>query len=254
MIPYSEVDRDLKKLLMEFGPSRRSYHPEYPFWRLKADGIWELNNVDHVESRKASSDAKKTELFKYNVHGGFPIDIYQLLSKDHKFSAEIASRILETNFPASIHDDILQALGLDIETIASTSKIRDPRFRDRALSAYEYQCAVCGFNVRVGDSLVALEAAHIKWHQAGGPDQENNGIALCSMHHKLFDRGGFTITSDMRMKVSEIAYGTQGFNEWLMAYHGKEVRRPQRPAYYPEPTFVNWHVKEVFRGFARHIQ
>jgi putative restriction endonuclease len=25
---------------------------------------------------------------------------------------------------------------------------------------------------------VALEAAHIKWHQAGGPDEESNGLAL----------------------------------------------------------------------------
>ncbi len=46
-----------------------------------------------------------------------------------------------------------------------------------------YQSVVCGFNVRIADSLVALEAAHIKWHQAGGPDMEYNGIALCSLHH-----------------------------------------------------------------------
>jgi putative restriction endonuclease len=30
-IPFAEVDRDLTPLLKEFGPSRRSYHPEYPF-------------------------------------------------------------------------------------------------------------------------------------------------------------------------------------------------------------------------------
>ncbi len=151
----------------------------------------------------------------------------------------------------SIHQDILQAVGLDIGSVTSRGKIRDPRFRERILRAYQYQCAVCGFNVRVGDTLVALEAAHIKWHQAGGPDQENNGLALCSLHHKLFDRGAFAINKNMQLVVAENTHGTHGFTEWLLAYHGKEIRSPQRPSYYPEPKFVAWHVKEVFKGYAR---
>ena len=253
MIPYAEIAQDLKKLLIEFGPSRKSYHPEYPFWRLQADGIWELENTENVGLRAANTDAKKRDLLKHHVYGGLLPQIYKQLLSDKRFFAEIATQILEANFPASIHEDILQAVGLDIEKVASMARIRDPHFRDRILIAYEYQCAVCGFNVRVGNSLVALEAAHIKWHQAGGPDQESNGIALCSMHHKLFDRGAFTITDDMKMRVSEIAHGTQGFNEWLMVYHGEEIRAPQRPAYYPAPDFVDWHVKEVFKGYARGL-
>jgi len=251
MISYANIDRDLKKLLAEFGPSRKSYHPEYPFWHLQTDGIWELGNAEQTEMRAFGADPKKSELLKHHVYGGLPYDVYRQLKSDRNFFADIAARILESSFPASIHEDILQAVGLDMENMASTARIRDPRFRDRILTAYEYQCAVCGFNVRVGDSLVALEAAHIKWHQAGGPDIENNGIALCSMHHKLFDRGAFTISGDMKMRVSEIAHGTHGFNEWLMAYHDKEIRPPQRPAYYPEPKYVDWHVKEVFKGYAR---
>lgn len=119
------------------------------------------------------------------------------------------------------------------------------------LRAYEYRCAVCGFNIRLGHALVALEAAHIKWHQAGGPDNENNGIAFCSMHHKLFDRGVFTLTDDLVVRVSELAHGTTGFDDWLMAFHGKRIHSPQRQSYYPEPGFVNWHIREVFKGYAR---
>jgi len=37
LISYADVDRDLKKLLIEFGPTRKTYHPEYPFWRLQND-------------------------------------------------------------------------------------------------------------------------------------------------------------------------------------------------------------------------
>jgi len=98
----------------------------------------------------------------------------------------------------------------------------------------------------IGARLVALEAGHIKWHQAGGPDTESNGLALCSMHHKLFDLGVFTITDSMEVIVSEEAHGTKGFQEWVLAFHGKKIQSPLRDYYLPEAAFVNWHVREVF--------
>ena len=42
------------------------------------------------------------------------------------------------------------------------------------------------------DPFVRLSKDDIKWHQVKGPDSENNGIALCSMNHKLFDSGVFS--------------------------------------------------------------
>jgi putative restriction endonuclease len=69
----------------------------------------------------------------------------------------------------------------------------DPQFRLRVLTAYEYRCAVCGFDVRLGSVSIALDAAHIRWHQAGGPELERNGLALCVLHHKTFDLGALTV-------------------------------------------------------------
>ena len=99
--------------------------------------------------------------------------------------------------------------------------------------------------------VLALEAAHIKWHQAGGPDVEENGIALCALHHKLFDRGAFTVSPELRIEVSDRAHGTHGFDEWLYAFHGKSLTPPQRPNFYPEPEFVQWHVRDVFQDVSR---
>ena len=251
-IPYTAVDEKLKQLLMDFGPTRKSYHPEYPFWRLQNDGIWELKNTENVSLRAGNTDAKKGDLIKYNTLGGFKKQIFDLVTSDPAAAVEIATEILEANFPASIHKDILQAFGLDLKPETPEKRKRDPYFRDRIIRAYEHQCAVCGFNVRMGHALVALEAAHIKWHQAGGPDSEGNGIALCALHHKLFDRGAFTVSPQLHIQVSDRAHGTHGFREWLSEFHGKSVRPPQRPAYYPEPEFVEWHVREVFQGEARY--
>lgn len=253
LVAFADVDRELRKLLEEFGPTRKSHHPEYPFWRLRNDGLWELTNAEHVVSRRGSTDARKSELLKYDVHGGFPQDVYDALRRDSRILSDIVSTLLTKNFPESIHEDILQAVGIDLaEDHLSVGK-RDPLFREHVLRAYEYRCAVCGYNVRLGNSLVGLEAAHIKWHQAGGPDVENNGIALCALHHKLFDRGAFTLSGgeDMIVQVSKNAHGTHGFSEWLMKYHGKPLKRPQAPGDYPLPTHVKWHVREVFKGPAR---
>jgi putative restriction endonuclease len=37
-VPFTPVDEVVGALLREFGPPRKSYHPEYPFWRLRSDG------------------------------------------------------------------------------------------------------------------------------------------------------------------------------------------------------------------------
>lgn len=113
---------------------------------------------------------------------------------------------------------------------------------------------VAGFkDIILGMCENIVKNAHIRWHQAGGPDVEQNGIALCTMHHKLFDRGVFTLTNYMRLEVAENAHGTNGFEEWVMRYHGKEVRPPQSPLYRPKESYVNWHIKEVFQGPARYV-
>ncbi len=41
------------------------------------------------------------------------------------------------------------------------------------------------------------------------------------MHHKLFDRGAFTLGDDLSLRVSQKANGTTGLSEWLMMFHGR---------------------------------
>ena len=153
-IPHTEVDEKLKQLLIDFGPTRRSYHPEYPFWRLQNDGIWELKNAEDVSIRTGSTDAKKSELIKYNVLGGFKKEIFDIVASDPEVAREIATEILEANFPSSIHEDILQAVGLEMKPKTTENRKRDPYFRDRIIRAYEHQCAVCGFNMGWGTGLI----------------------------------------------------------------------------------------------------
>ena len=256
LIPYSEIDRDLEELLKEFGPKRANYRTEYPFWRLRKDSVWEVSDAAKIERTK-SGDARKRDLVDYNVSGGFLEAIAQQLQHDSKLVSEIIHGLLHAHFPASIHEDILQAAGIeDILQVAgiefspqiSKARRRSSYFRANVLKVYEYKCAICGFDVKLDHRPVGLEAAHIKWHQAGGPDTEVNGLALCSLHHKLFDRGAFALSKQLEIRVSKDAHGSVGFEEWLLRFHGTKINFPQRQSFYPKESFIDWHVREVFKG------
>jgi putative restriction endonuclease len=254
-IAFRDVAPKLTELLQEFGPSRKSYHPEYPFWRLQNDGVWVVENADQLQRRTGQTDIPKRELLEKDVHAHFSDKVAKRLQSDAGLRADVALRLLDGHFPSSLHQDILAAVGFDVTLTESVKRRkRDPEFRGRVLNAYEYACAVCGFDVRLGSQVLGLEAAHIKWHQAGGPDEEDNGLALCSLHHKAFDLGAFTIQPDLVLLVSERVYGRQGFREWLLNFHGRPIREPQRKAYSPAERFLSWHDREVFKRPPRELQ
>ena len=249
---FEEINNSLSKLLRDFGPDRKSYHPEYPFWRLQNDGIWEVTEPEKLTVMERG-DVKKSELIRNRIQGGFKDEVYKILQSDKKLVGEIVQELLESNFPSSIHEDILTSVGIDSTLFQAGPAKRNPEFRNKILRAYEYRCAICGFDVHMDYNPIALEAAHIKWHNAGGPDVEINGLALCSLHHKLFDRGAFTLTSDCIIMVSDRVFGSCGFDEWLMNYHGKKINPPQRTTYLPNQEYCKWHVKEVFHGEHREV-
>jgi putative restriction endonuclease len=252
-VPFKQVDVHLTELLKEFGPPRQSHHPEYPFWRLQNDGVWVVHASGPLTPRQSSTDAKKSELLAKEATGNFSPEVQTALRADPGIVTEIATRLLEGHFPETIHPDILAAIGLDLGTTIKTAKKRDPRFRQRVLTAYEFRCAVCGFDVRLGTVSIALDAAHIRWHQAGGPDHESNGMALCVLHHKTFDLGAFTVNAEGTLLVSDQAHGTDGFGEALLSRHGRPVRPPQRPEWKPAEESLVWHGREVFKGAARAL-
>lgn len=254
LIPYSAIDKPLQELLREFGPPRKAFHSEYPFWRLQNDGIWELANAEGVAARAGNSDAKKSELLRHNVSGGFIEDIHKMLCADPSLVRVAVHQILDYTFPDSYHGDILATIGIEDSLELTRKRKRDPKFREIVLMAYEYQCAVCGIDLRLGGRELGLEAAHIKWHQAGGPDIASNGLALCSLHHKLLDRGAIGLTADLRVQVSQLASGNSGFQSWVLPFHGEMIREPQDRQYIPEPEFITWHTHEVFRNPPRELR
>jgi putative restriction endonuclease len=240
-LSFGETEEKLSDLLQEFGPTRKSYHPEEPFARLSNDGIWVLSAPVNTKGSVSIS-----ELRSVNPTGALIPEIQRVLVKDPLFLEECVQLLLDENFPDSIHEEIRSAIGLTNKMVLVKKSTRDPKFREEVLKAYEYTCAVCGFNLRIKNALAGVEAAHVKWHAMNGPDTLSNGLALCTMHHKLFDLGAMGINVNMQLTVSPQTNGA-GKELWLNPFEGKPIRSPQKSYALPSDVFLAWHEKEVFK-------
>ena len=265
LVAFEDIDQPLQALLGEFGPSGAAKSRHYPFWHLATDHVWQLEGPPSVLNRPPGATPNLGELRAHHVQGGFAPELDQALRQDPALRAQLAHQLLDAHFPDTLHGDILAALGLDLSIPADTTSgeaihassitaRRDPKFRERVLRAYEHRCCVCGFDLRIGQTTAGLEAAHIKWFQAKGPDIESNGLALCALHHKIFDLGAFTILPDTYSLVfSQHVVASEASRHMLLGFHGAGLIMPQSKDYYPSPEFLHWHEKEVFKKPGREL-
>jgi len=250
-LKFNEIEKKLSLLLVQFGTKRGNLNPHYPFWRLREDRIWEVSNTQKINQNLTSSgDARISVLREVNAQGGFPQELSNFLSKRPNIIDTIVANILNNTFPASRHEELLDAVGFP--WLVKSKIKRDPRFRENILRIYEQRCAICGYDGQLGNTTLGIEAAHIKWHAAGGPDHMENGIALCVFHHKAFDRGAISIRDDLRLLISQDVRGRQDhLDQLLLKYIDSPIQRPQSGNPTPNQSFLAWHRKEVFQHPAR---
>ena len=247
---FSLIEEPLRDLLTAFGPPRKP-HPEYPFWHLATDGIWEVQGPA-VEARRPADTPSITAARA--MSGGLPVDLWNTLQENPQLVDGVARRLLDGHFPQSLHEDILERVGLEITAIAPRrDQRRDPNFRVLVLRAYGYRCSMCGYDGRVDTVPIGLEAAHICWWAAGGPDDVANALALCSLHHKAFDMGAIGFTDDHRITVSQAFNGSRRAHEVIGDLNGASLQPPQAGMPRPAEMHRRWHEVEVFKGPSRGV-
>jgi putative restriction endonuclease len=97
-------------------------------------------------------------------------------------------------------------------------------------------------------SLPVLEAAPIRPYADGGEHHLANGLLLRSDVHRLFDLGNVTVTPAGVFEVSRQLRDDYDNGKIYYEMHGQHVRFPQRPSDRPDPTLLDWHASERFRG------
>ena len=180
------------------------------------------------------------------------------LLADPKTLAAAARLLLDLHFTPVLAELICAAVDLDVPALdlagsgaaAQASRLRPRRrgFAEEVLRAYAYQCAMCGFDGALGRYPVGIEAAHVRWHSQQGPDEIANALALCALHHTLFDLGVLGITEDRRIRVSSLYVARNEAGLAVDALAGKPllIPRPHQPSV--DIIHISWHRHQVFKG------
>ncbi|QKW22337.1 HNH endonuclease [Kitasatospora sp. NA04385] len=259
---YSAVEEELKRLLEEYGPSH-STTPAYPFHHLVSDGVWEVR----TDQGPRSPGTGVRVLRSSGATGRLVPELRAALRKDPALLGQLARVLLDFHFPPSLHTDLCEAVGLDLD-LADTESLtggvpggareraarrqRDRRMRELVLTAYEFQCAFCGYDGMLGASAVGLEAAHVRWWSFDGPDEVDNGLCLCSLHHKLFDKGVLGLGEGHRVLVSRRFVGrSEASRQQVLALAGRPVIGPQPGTAPIADRHRKWHADQVFHGEPR---
>ncbi len=260
-LPYEQVGPKLRGWLDEFGPQRKVQHPEQPFWRLQNDdGLWSVRSAAPIQSGQPGDGV----LRKAQAIGSLSPEFASALLDDPALMLAVARSLLFSNWPESLHSSICESVGLDVDGVEASlaqrrasalpipARRRDPEFRIKVLRAYEYRCAMCGFDGRLDSTTVGLEAAHIRWWAEDGPDVTPNGLCLCAMHHQLFDRGVLGLTSDREVMVSALFIGRDIAAEAMVtSLAGRELLLPRNDKDEVAEPHRSWHEQQVFRHPAR---
>ncbi len=122
---FREIDERLSALFAEFGLSQKSQHAEVPFWRLQNDGLWEVSGDEQIRSWPREKNPKRGQLLRVNARGGFPELLYETLLQDRSLRIAIAQQLLVDHFPSSLHERILEAVGVDLQSAGQTSNRTD---------------------------------------------------------------------------------------------------------------------------------
>ena len=257
LVPYAEAADPVSQLINDFGPPVRSPALErqraaMPFVHLERE-LWDLR--DHGGDAIGPDAPEGTRwLLDHGAVGQLRPEVTALLA-DSTTLAAAARLLVDQHFTPVLSEMICAAVNLDLAILevpqmsrAPVRRPRTPGFAEEVLRAYAYRCAMCGFDGRLGRNPVAIEGAHVRWHSQDGPDDLANAIALCSLHHALFDCGVLGLSPDLRITVSPLYIATSQAGRAIDALAGQPLLdvRPGQPSV--DIIYVNWHTIQVFKS------
>ena len=109
LVSFRDVETELVGLLRHFG-TPRSPRPVYPFSHLETE-LWEVPEASSL-TRTSGGDFHIKELRERGITGGLPEPLFRELADNPGRALSEARWILDQHFPASMHQHILEAVGL----------------------------------------------------------------------------------------------------------------------------------------------
>ena len=118
---------------------------------------------------------------------------------------------------------------------------RDYAFRNKVMAAYEYTCAFTEIKINDGKEQYEAQAAHILPVADDGPDHVQNGIALSSTCHWLFDRHLISLTDDFRLLLKNDRMPNKVRK--MLISRNKRIHLPTNKECWPDINYITKHRK-----------
>ena len=260
-VRFSDAESDLRDLLDEFRVGSSAPKPEHPFvylaslpelWQVTDEGGRDIFKMSEPLNPSMSAPARETVSFLRDAATGRVPEPFVRAIGDPHTRDRIVQRLLEDEFPETTHEDVLGRVGLCFGMLQSDK--RDPEFRETVLLAYEQRCSFCDFAAFSQGKPVGIDAAHLKMHAKKGPSVIENGIALCALHHRLFDHGALGLTTqndERKILVSQRVNVLNDSSRHLLDLSLKPMRLPQTGYSPPAEEYMDWHYENLFKQPAR---
>jgi putative restriction endonuclease len=214
--------------------------------QLGPDGLlryrYRGTDPDHPDNRgvRRAMQRRVPLVYLHGVVKGFYVAAWPVfVMGDDKqaltFTVAVGARPTDLSGAGSLADLVLdEEAERRYATRIALVRMHQQSFRMRVLPAYRERCAVCRLRHQE-----LLEAAHIlpDGHPLGRPEVPN-GLALCSLHHRAFDRNVLGIRPDLRIDIRldvleeidgpMLEHGLQGFHGATIVVPSREGQRPKR--------------------------
>lgn len=144
--------------------------------------------------------------------------------------------------PADLHRAMERKYG------ASTTRTRhfQAHFRRAVLAAYRHRCGICA----IGEKPV-LDGAHlVADREELGEPRVSNGLSLCALHHRAFDRDLVGITPDFAIHVfrDRLEHPDEDEGAILTQFDGARLRLPRDEDLQPDRELVDWRWQAALEG------
>lgn len=143
------------------------------------------------------------------------------------------------------YDEKVLAIGTNVPTervSTVVTRLKQGFFRRAVLSSYNYSCCVCGI-----DLPQLLTASHIiPWSSRKETRIDpHNGLSLCALHDRAFDRGILAISPSYKIQIASVADTSKSeFTQIsVMNFAGKYIHLPSR--FTPKAEFLAWRVHNL---------
>ncbi len=194
----------------------------------------------HHQARQVSGLGNASKLDK---------SIWEEFSNNHEQLAFECEHLYELNqgndIPVQeehVEDDVSHRETERLQTVRT--RLVQQFFRRAVLVGYEHRCAMCGLGIKK-----LLVASHIiPWNQnVERRADPSNGLALCTIHDRAFDRGLIAIHDDLTILLSQelISYEEHPLHRTaFLDIEGKSLTLPTR--FIPTAETLSYHRTHIF--------